>query len=77
MGLFQEMADTKGDDVDLANVHVEQDVARAVEAARAQVGRKLPFIGFCYNCGEGTPDRFCSPDCRDDYEHRQRRERAN
>lgn len=40
----------------------------AIEEARKQV--KLPSIGHCYYCNDVVANgiRFCSPECREDYE---------
>lgn len=38
----------------------------------------IPYIGACHNCSEPL-DRgvFCSPECREDYEVRDRQEHRN
>ena len=58
------------DDADRADRIIEQTVADALSAARR--ARSLPYTGLCHWCGEKTGQgrRWCSPDCRDDWERR-------
>ncbi len=46
---------------------------------RAAMFKKLPPKGWCYNCDEPleifSGKCFCDSFCRDDYEHRQMREK--
>lgn len=57
----------------------EADIAGDIERERLDVlilnrdRYSLPETGHCYNCGEIVPcGLFCDPDCRDDYEKRER-----
>lgn len=59
------------DEIDIANDRAQQDLDRALAAARRHEPPLAP-TGFCYNCTKSLPDghRFCDKDCREDYEHR-------
>jgi hypothetical protein len=57
------------DDADRAEEIIEQTVADAIAAARREK-RAARATGRCLWCGEKTGQgrRWCSPDCRDDWE---------
>jgi hypothetical protein len=77
MGLFPEQTEIRGDDADVANAHIEQELERAIEAAR-HLGAELPMTGVCLNCEEAVEAaRFCDAECRDDYARRGWMERQN
>lgn len=53
------------------------DDASAIEEMQRDVALKfrkpeLPLTGFCWNCNEQTKGVFCCPECRNDYEQRER-----
>ena len=53
-----------------------QDLIEKQDEAR-MLGRRrqsLQPTGQCYNCEEPLPETrlFCGPECRDDFDHRQR-----
>jgi hypothetical protein len=54
------------DDVDRATANAEL----ALEAALQHRKPTLPSTGYCYYCSDDVHvgARFCSPECRDDYE---------
>lgn len=57
------------DIVDQASDHTEQ----LLQVALANKKKELRQKGVCYNCDEPLPTgAFCDPDCRDDYEKRDR-----
>jgi len=66
------------DEVDMA-FEAEQLLIKEALANVKATEPKLPPKGCCYNCDEplGTGERFCDVDCREDYDHRQRRRLAN
>ena len=58
------------DDADRASGEEERDPLSAVK-----VPRVVPTpCGFCHECGELADGAFCSPECRDDYDWRMKRE---
>lgn len=62
------------DEVDLTQERMERE-AEALRHARPRPG--LVPTGRCFNCDEIVPDHrlFCGPECRDDFDHRQRLEK--
>jgi hypothetical protein len=61
--------------VDLAQAQNERLDAIRLKNCRLQASRPLQDpTGVCLNCGELVSDglRWCDPECRDDWEHRQR-----
>ena len=67
------------DDLELASYLEQQRLDRAIATARASKQVALPATGKCHNCDEvvETGIRFCDSFCRDDYEHRVNRRKAN
>lgn len=68
------------DPSDRASHEEQASIHQAVEAVKlAAAAPKLAAIGECHNCGEplSAGERFCDADCRDDYQHRLARRRAN
>lgn len=65
------------DEVDIANDRAMEDTERAINAARSQMRPSEPTDMCSNGCGEksASHSRWCSPDCRDDYEHRKRMKR--
>jgi hypothetical protein len=58
------------------------DAQEAIEAAEAlRNAARKPFepirTGFCIECDEPTEFTFCSKDCRDDHEKRERMKSIN
>jgi hypothetical protein len=55
---------------------IADDAQESIERALylAQVLRKRENLptGSCLECGEDTPGSFCCPECRDDYQKRQK-----
>lgn len=62
------------DIVDQANDNIEREMHARLSA---RITKGLDPNGLCHNCGEVAPAgrQFCCVDCRDDYDHRQRREK--
>jgi hypothetical protein len=64
------------DPLDRAAEYVEKQTNAAIVAIKTQ-GRELNPIGACRWCKEpfnkGSLTLFCDTDCRDDYEHDNRR----
>lgn len=66
------------DPVDRATIEQERLLEDNLRQARASKALVLPDTGHCYNCDDTlVSGRFCDSDCRDDYELRQSRRRAN
>jgi len=63
------------DDADRADRIIEQTVADAIAAAR-RAKRDARATGRCLWCGEKTGQgrRWCSAECRDDWEHHHARQ---
>lgn len=61
------------DEIDAATDHIERTMAATLEAQRSKPDT-MPPCGKCYNCGEEVSGlaKFCDPDCRLDFELRQR-----
>ena len=61
------------DIIDRANDRAEQDLDRAVQAARRVSGPDP--VGYCLSCGPDVPLphplRWCDGDCRDDWQKAQ------
>ena len=57
------------DEVDRANDLAQTMVDMALKASQPPGLKKL---GHCHNCEEPTPEVFCCPECRDDFEKRNR-----
>lgn len=59
------------DDIDIASAREQMDTQRAIEYARI-AKPSATACGHCLFCGEAVEDgvRWCSPDCRDDWEMR-------
>ena len=55
------------DEVDRANDLAQTMVEMALKASPAP---SLKKIGRCHNCEEPTSEAFCCPECRDDFEKR-------
>jgi len=53
---------------DMASDREEQDRALALKFRKQQ----LPITGFCHWCGEVCKGKFCSPECREDFEQKER-----
>lgn len=76
------------DPADLAQPEEEAHLASALAKA-LKAKPELPYRGTCYNCDEPLPEgfRFCpdededgpldSSECRDDFDYRNDRRRAN
>jgi RNA polymerase-binding transcription factor DksA len=62
------------DEADRAQEETERALARAIAHARARTDEALPFTGVCHWCGEPVehPRRWCSAECRDEWEAAQR-----
>lgn len=55
---------------DQATMREEQEREIAIKYGQR---KQLPEIGSCFNCSEPIArGNFCSPDCREDYEKRER-----
>jgi len=65
------------DIIDMANDRAEQDLQRAVTAARTSNGLEAAATGYCLHCGADlhTGLRWCDTDCRDDWQRKQARHR--
>lgn len=51
---------------------------REIAIAKERMKRKTPFTGFCLCCNEKIMEgRFCSIDCREDYELEQKIKRIS
>lgn len=65
------------DIIDMANDRAEQDLQRAVTAARTSNGLEAAATGYCLHCdavvGQGA--RWCNTDCRDDWQRNNRNRR--
>jgi len=67
------------DIIDQANDRAEQDLAKAIDAARSGGGLTAlaKACGHCLSCGPGVPlpdgQRWCNADCRDDWQRMQTR----
>lgn len=70
------MLERKPDILDAAADYQEKMIQAGVAAA-VGTGVSLKKTGSCHNCGEHISELFCDADCRDDYEWRTERERAN
>ena len=53
---------------DQATDREEQDRAIALKFRKPQ----LALTGYCWNCGEACKGTHCSPECREDFEQRER-----
>ena len=60
------------DDADHAAV-IEEHLLAIMLAARKHI---LPATGFCENCEESCEGHYCSAECREDSERRNRAGRA-
>jgi len=62
------------DDADRAGEVIERFEAAAIAAIPTTLKTVLP-VGRCYYCAKEVEDdlTFCDRDCRDDWEHEQRR----
>ncbi|MDR4518944.1 MAG: hypothetical protein MRK00_16360 [Nitrosomonas sp.] len=60
------------DQIDIANEREQMDTQRAIENAR-KLHKAAEATGHCLFCGDDVEDgvRWCSPECRDDWEVRQ------
>lgn len=68
------MSDTS-DSIDWAAKTADEERERRIAAVRRELSAKpAPLPTECLNCGEAPKERsaFCDPDCRTDYERRQR-----
>lgn len=63
------------DDVDITDPRIQKAIDEAIEACRA--APVLKPTGRCHNCMEHVGSLFCDDDCRDDWQHRNEREKAN
>lgn len=61
---------------DLAD-DAQENIERALYLAQATRKRENLPTGTCLECGENTPGSFCCPDCRDQYELRQKLRNIN
>lgn len=61
------------DEIDAATDHIERTMAATLAAQRNKPDI-MPPCGKCYNCGEevAAAAKFCDPDCRQDFQLRQR-----
>lgn len=50
----------------------QENIERTLYLAQALRQRKYLPTGICLMCEEPTPGSFCSPDCREDYEMREK-----
>lgn len=59
------------DEIDRAQPHIEMETERLIKAAR-QHKPVAAATGECLFCGEEVNEgvRWCSPECRDDWEMR-------
>ena len=67
--------DRSSDPADIASSVEEIERAAALQAARDEANKKpILATGECLECGEevGEGVRWCSPECRDDWEKAQR-----
>lgn len=55
----------------------QESIERALYLAQATMKREILPKGSCLECGEDTPGSFCCPECRDDYQKRQRMRSIN
>lgn len=60
------------DIIDRANERAEEDLARAISAARNSNGLQAAATGHCLWCAEPLADgqRWCNSECRDDWQRR-------
>lgn len=60
---------TMSDPIDLASQREQEDLARAIAAARAPIDSPTA-TGFCLHCDAQIPDthRWCNAACRDDWQ---------
>lgn len=65
------------DDVDKTADRLEVETPYLIQASKKPVGPQPN--GFCNWCNSavGEGQKFCDSDCRNDYEHDQRRRRIN
>lgn len=59
------------DDIDIASEREQMETQRAIDAARKCKPASIA-CGYCLFCGDAVEDgmRWCSPECRDDWEMR-------
>lgn len=69
------MFERKPDILDAAADYQEGMIQAGISAIKAD--SKLEAKGVCYNCDEPVSGLFCDSDCRDDYEYREKRRKAN
>lgn len=63
--------------MDYASEITQRETEARIAAVREAQEQHLRNKGACYNCDELIEELFCDEDCRDDYEWREERRRAN
>lgn len=71
------MFERPSDMLDCAADVTQRETEARIQVALSDQRSKLPRKGACYNCDEEVEDLFCDEDCRDDYEWREERRKAN
>lgn len=67
------------DEADAASEKDEITLAAYIRQIRERAASQpLALTGYCWNCNEQSGNRlFCSPECRSDYDERQRLAKLN
>lgn len=67
------------DEADAADEREAVTLAAYIRQIRERAAvQPLALTGYCWNCNEQTGNRlFCSPECRSDYDERQRLSKIN
>lgn len=71
------MFERASDPLDYASEITQRETEARIAAVRDSQEQNLRNKGACYNCDEPIEELFCDEDCRDDYEWREERRRAN
>jgi hypothetical protein len=68
------LADVIDEANDRAQANLDKALAKVPKPTATPIG-----IGICLNCGEGVDGdgRWCCPECRDEWDHRQQRKQFN